>query len=652
MPMWIRTVHILLIEDDPGDARLIREMLLKEAGSLFTLTTCERLREGLELIREKAFDVVLLDLTLPDSAGIDTLFTLNLEAPDVAIVVLTGFDDQTMLGVQAVQTGAQDYLVKGDVDPKLLRRSIRYAIERKRIDTALRRSEQEYRTLIEDVFDTSMVAVIILDKDLKVVWCNEATEIYFGISRGKLIGKDKRRLIDDELKCIFADPDDYAARLLHAYDGHTFSERFECHVLPDGARDERFLEHWSQPIRDGMYSGGRIEQYTDITDRKKLEFAESEQRQFAEALSEIATLLTSSLHLQDVLDRILASLDLVVPHDLASIIIMEGNQFQVAGYRTSEEFPAEEAITEGRLELDYRLYIDEMARTGKPIFIPDMQRSELGRNNPAAAAARAYVGAPIQVHDEIIGVINLFSQRIGFFNASHADRLSAFAELAAIAIQNARLYQQSQELAALEERQRLARELHDSVSQSLFTCRTMTETALRRWEKDPERAYDLVQDVHQLVVTALSEMRILLLELRPSALTQVGLKQLFEQYLQPIQDRRQFELKIQIDDISPLPPDVQIVLYRITQEALNNINKHAQAKHVEVRVNGNTDRTTLEIHDDGSGFDMTEVTGTSLGLNVMRERADEIGAELHIQSERGKGTHIIVVWKHDEREMA
>jgi len=277
---------------------------------------------------------------------------------------------------------------------------------------------------------------------------------------------------------------------------------------------------------------------------------------------------------------------------------------------------------------------------------------ETVKNAASAANVRAYIGAPIQVQDEMIGFVNLFSQRAGFFKADHTKRLSSFAELAAIAIQNARLYQQSQKLAALEERQRLARELHDSVSQTLFTCRAMTETALRRWEKDPARANDLIREVYHLVVTALSEMRTLLLELRPAALTQVGLKQLFDRYLQPMQDRWQFKLNIQIDDISPLPPDVQIALYRITQEALNNITKHTQAKHVDVRVIEHDDRTILEIRDDGGGFEMSKVSSTSLGLAVMHERAEEIGAALHIDSEIGKGTHITVVWINDEREMA
>lgn len=650
--MLRETIDILLIEDDAGDARLIREMLLGDGGgSTYKLTICENLTEGIDYAQNDDFNLILLDLSLPDSAGLDTLFHLHKAVKDVAIVVLTGLNDMTMVGVEAMKQGAQDYLVKDDVDSKILRRAVRYAIERKQIEIDLRRSQEEYRSLIDDVFDTSMVAVMILDDQFNVVWCNEAMEIYFGFKREHVLGKDKRELIEGELKCIFADPDDYAAHLLEAYTNGIYTNRYECHVMPDESRHERWLEHWSQPIRDGMYKGGRIEQYTDITDRKLLEVREHDQRQFAEALADISTVLTTSLEVNDVLGHILGNLGRVVPHDSASIMILENDHFQVARYQANDKRDTQEIIAERQLQLEYKYYINMMYETHRHIIVADLQQEPQIQDVATEANIHAYLGMPIKLHEDISGFVNLFSESTDFFNDNHATRLSAFAELAAIAIQNARLFEQSHTLAAMQERQRLARELHDSVSQTLFTCRTMAETALRRWDKDRDRAKELVEDVYQLSMTALGEMRILLLELRPSSLTRVGLKQLFEQYLQPIQDRRQFDLEMDIDDFAPLPPDVQIALYRITQEALNNIDKHAQATHVTIQANDDEKRITLEIRDNGGGFDLKAVRATSLGINIMKERAEEIGASVQIESDLGEGTRIIVHWaKQDKGE--
>lgn len=639
-------IKILLVEDNLGDARLIREMLLDSSQQHILIDPVTTLQEAVAKINQTTYDTILLDLSLPDSFGIDTLLKIQAEADETAVVVLTGLDNDA-LGVEAVQMGAQDYLPKGDVDSRLLLRSIRYAIERHRTESALRRSEKEYRSLIDDVFDTSMVAVLILDRDFRVVWCNEATEQYFGVERERVLGRDKRVVIDEDLKCVFADPEDYAARLLQAYSEGTFTDRFECHVLPDGSREERWLEHWSQPIRDGIYKGGRIEQYTDITDRKLLEFAEREQREFSESLTDISTLLTSSLDLNDVLGRILDSLGRVVPHDSASITIIGDDHFQIVRHESNEMRDTQEAIAIRRLQMDYKPFMEVMYQTLEPVMAADLQ------DTPVQVLAKdanihSYVGAPIQLQDRVIGFIHLVSENIDFFNEEHAARLVAFSKLAAIALQNARLFNQSRQLAAFEERQRLARDLHDSVSQTLFTCRTMSETALRRWDKDPARAYELIRDVNQLTATALAEMRILLLELRPSALTHIGLKQLFEQYLQPIQDRREFELVMSLDDIPPLPPKVQIALYRIAQEALNNIDKHAQASQVEIRAVDGNDGVTLSIRDNGGGFELDEVSATSFGLGIMRERADEIGASIEINSKMGQGTAITVLWQKEK----
>ncbi len=641
--MSIREISILLVEDNPGDARLIREMLRSTRRESISIEPVTTLKAGLDFCQDQPCDVVLLDLSLPDSYGIDTLLKMRSHTPETAIIVLTGTDDEE-LGIQAVQLGAQDYLSKGDVDSKVLVRAIRYAIERHRAETALRRSEQEYRSLIDDVFNTSMVAVIILDKAFRVVWCNEATEVYFGIKRELLLGRDKRRLIEEELKCIFADPEDYSSHLLRAYDGGIFTERFECLVLPADGRQERWLEHWSQPITSGMYAGGRIEQYNDITGRKKLQFAEQEQRHFAEAMRDIAALLTSTLDLNDVLGRILNNLGRVVIHDSADITMLEDQQLSVVHHRSAGKHDTQEIVAEHGTQLENQAYLAAIRERRVAVVIPDLWNEKYSGSETAQANARAYVGAPIMLQDEIIGFINAFSESPGAFDTNDAERLSAFAELAAIAIQNARLFQKSQQLAAIEERQRLARELHDSVSQTLFTAQTLAETALRRWAKDPIRSRELMETVYQQTRSALAEMRILLLELRPAALSQVSLKRLFEQYLQPIQDRREFELALAIEDIPPLPPDVQIAFYRISQEALNNIDKHANAKRVEISAHSFDDRIELQIHDDGQGFKVENVAATSLGLNIMRERAEKIGARLEISSQIGAGTQIAVIW--------
>ncbi|MBC8170893.1 MAG: response regulator [Anaerolineae bacterium] len=642
-------IRILLIEDNPGDAGLIRTMLLDHGSPEFALHRVETLHEAVLYSREQPADVILLDLSLPDSTGIDTLLKALTDIPDKAIIVLTGFDDQR-LGVQAVQMGAQDYLVKDDIDSKLLRRAIRYAIERHRTETALRRSEEAYRSLIDDVFDTSMVAVIILNKSLETVWCNEAMEIYFGIERGQILGEDKRWLIDNKLKCIFADPDDYAARLFAAYDEETYMDRFECRVVPDFNRQERWLEHWSQPIRTGIFAGGRIEQYNDITDRKDLQFAEQEQRRFAEALRDTAAALSATLDLDEVLDRILVNVELVVPHDTASITLQEGVEVLVARHRTDIVLDTQEMEAENNLHLENipMQYLAE--KIDRVVIIEDLQTEPTFASAAKKANVHAYAGIPIRLEEKVIGFINLFAQKPAAFKAEDGARLEAFAAQSAIAIKNAQLYRQSQELAALEERQRLARDLHDSVSQTLFTCSVMAESSLRRWEKDPARARELMQEIHGLTITALSEMRILLLELRPEALTKVGLKQLFEQYLVPIQSRRGFNLIMEIDEVPALPPKVQIAFYRIAQEALNNVDKHANATQVTITVRNYHDHLELMIHDNGVGFNEATRNATSMGLNIMRERGEAINATLHIGSAIGQGTHMTLNWLKEDHQ--
>ena len=140
--------------------------------------------------------------------------------------------------------------------------------------------EEKYQSFTKDILDASKVGIFILNSDFKVVWINNALENYFGLQGEKIIGKDKRQLIKKNIQHIFEDPDEFIRKVFATYDNNTYIENFECHVLPEGKRKERWLEHWSQPIKSGLYTGGRIEHYYDITKRKQAEQAlkESEEK--------------------------------------------------------------------------------------------------------------------------------------------------------------------------------------------------------------------------------------------------------------------------------------------------------------------------------------------------------------------------------------
>jgi len=152
--------------------------------------------------------------------------------------------------------------------------------DRVQAEEKLKESEEKHRSLIEDVLDSSSVGIFILDSNFKVVWINQALERYFGLKREDVIGKDKRELIRARIKDTFEDPEMFADKVIATYDNNTYIENFECHVMPSAGREERWLDHWSQPIRSGYYAGGRVEYYTDITARKRLEIGvrESEEQ--------------------------------------------------------------------------------------------------------------------------------------------------------------------------------------------------------------------------------------------------------------------------------------------------------------------------------------------------------------------------------------
>ena len=538
--MTTNLIRILLIEDNPSDQRLIEEMFRQAQTINCQLISVSHLAAGLQRLEDKNIDVVLLDLSLPDSTGLETLIQLHNQFLDVPVIVLTGLDDSET-GLQAVQSGAQDYLIKDEVNSSLLVRAVRYAIERNLIEKKVRKREEEYRSLIDDVFDNSTFAVFILDANCKIVWINEAAETYFGVARATVIGQDKREFIQQNMRHVFEKPDDFDEALLSAYETKTYIDSFIYHILGSKINDlqERWVEHSSKPVRAGLFAGGRIEQYMDITEPVRTEIAEREQRALAEALSDSAIALTSTLDLDEVLNRILDNARYVVPHDTAKIMLINGNIariVRVSGYEHHDPLDPRLGV---ELNVADEAYLRYMYDTGNPIAIHDIQIDSDWAHLPGDETLHACVSAPIRLQDKTIGFVNLLSEKVGTLKSKHAERLQLFTTQAAIAIQNARLYEQSRELVAVEERQRLARDLHDAVSQSLFSASVIAQSIPRLWQKNPDKVLFQLSYLDDLIQSALTEMRMLLIELRPEALRDVPLGDLLNRLVTTLKTRKQ-----------------------------------------------------------------------------------------------------------------
>jgi PAS domain S-box-containing protein len=382
----------------------------------------------------------------------------------------------------------------------------------------------------------------------------------------------------------------------------------------------------------------------EINERKQVEATEREQRTLAEALRDTAAVINSTLEPDQVLDRILSEIGRVVPHSMANIIMVQGETATIVRRRDPGRngVPAKELSRS--FPLDSRPSLQRMRETQKPLIIENTRTSPLWVTRPGESRVRSYLGTPILIENAVIGFINLYGSTTGFFKGSDGERLRAFADQAAIAIQNALLYERAQATAALEERQRLARDLHDAVSQTLWTVSLLADVLPTLWAHDREEGRSALVRLRQLTQGALVEMRALLIELRPAALTGAKVEDLVRHLIDAAMSRKRIRISLTVEGSCSLPADVQVVVYRIAQEALNNVTRHSQATRAWVRLSGGPERVGLRIRDNGRGFDPNAHSTDHLGLDIMRERAEAIRAALKVESAIGAGTAVTLRW--------
>ncbi|MCB0213794.1 MAG: GAF domain-containing sensor histidine kinase, partial [Anaerolineae bacterium] len=242
--------------------------------------------------------------------------------------------------------------------------------------------------------------------------------------------------------------------------------------------------------------------------------------------------------------------------------------------------------------------------------------------------------------ERVVGTLFVQSYDLASYTGVDVEMLELLAAQAAITLENVQLYEQARAVAADEERHRLARELHDAVTQTLFSANLIAEALPDAWQRDPSQGQYGLSELRQLTRSALAEMRTLLLELRPASLTEKPLADSLNNLCEAMLRRFKISFAFTVEGDSLLSPELQIALYRITQEAINNVVKHAAAEHVSIDLHCRPERIELAISDNGVGFIPEAVPPGHLGLTIMRERAEAVGARLIINSRPGWGTQI------------
>jgi two-component system nitrate/nitrite sensor histidine kinase NarX len=366
------------------------------------------------------------------------------------------------------------------------------------------------------------------------------------------------------------------------------------------------------------------------------------------AINETGRQISSILNLDELLNYVASSLQKNFAYHNVGIFLVNQNSGVPTLKTVSGAFEGDPSVTRGSSETGS--IVNFVIQTGKSALINDLLNDPQFAHSEGSGKTRAEMAVPIKIGDRVLGVLDIEEDRINAFDDLDLFTGQTLADQLAIAVENARLYDQAKELATAQERQRLARDLHDAVSQTLFSTSLIAEVLPRMWERHPDEARKRLEEIRQLTRGALAEMRTLLLELRPAALIDADLGDLLRQLAESITGRARIPVLVNVDGECPPSADLKVALYRIAQEALNNVAKHSRATQAEVNLHCQSDKIELMIKDNGKGFDTETRSPGSLGMDIMQERARTINASIDVTSVPGKGTVISVSWFNKQGE--
>jgi signal transduction histidine kinase len=371
-------------------------------------------------------------------------------------------------------------------------------------------------------------------------------------------------------------------------------------------------------------------------------------RQIAEVLGDVVAALNSDEALGEVLDLIARETGRLLGADAVLIGELEAatGAISVLASHGLPTGPMAEGILPPSAEV-----LARAVASARPVVVPDVTAAlfQAGQGVDASWADgyRVLAAVPILVEDQMYGGLLLYYSRPRLLSPEETELADVLGDHVALAMGNARLRAEVEQAAVTAERNKIAGELHDSVTQALYTSSLIAETLPGVWRRQPEEALRSLDDLRDLTQGALAEMRALLLELRPGALAGRRLSELLHQLTAAMSARTDLPITTTVSGDAVLPERVKIALYRIAQEALNNVSKHARASRAWVNLQIGPNEATLRIRDNGRGFEPATVLPHALGLNIMRERAEAIGANFSIDSQPGQGTEVVVAWATD-----
>jgi PAS domain S-box-containing protein len=477
--------------------------------------------------------------------------------------------------------------------------------------------------VIESMSDGWMV----IDLNNRIVDLNPAAETLVGVSREELFGKPAEQILSNWPK-LNLEPFARELEIRGSLKIHGEWRFLNVRILPLMSRANKQI--------------GKVVLWRDITERKKSDDARQRARdEMFVLLHSISGAASQTLNLNDFLSEAMHQIVYAFQSQVSMIFLLDGGESEKSPpryYLAAHHGVPKENLMHLSASPEVAKIIHWVMEHKEPFFAPDVPTDDRLPETMQKSGNTTMLLIPLVTGDQVLGVIGLARNDGPPYGTDEISRLTVVSEELASLIYSDR---QRQLAIALEERQRLVRDLHDSVTQKLYGLVQLTEAAQASVENGtPAQSIQVVTRIGENARQALKEMRLFLFEMKPVDLEHEGLIAVLHQRLAAVEGRADIKARLVVDDKINLPLEKQITLYYIAQEALNNILKHANAHSVMIRLKKKKLSYSLEIEDDGCGFDQLKTDKGGMGLRIMHERVAKVGGKLSIKSTRGKGTKI------------